>query len=87
MAAAEVILAPEPTQPDFRYRHLSDVTCALGGLWRRRLYTDLTLVADGSQVRCHRVVLASASPYFHSRLFNGKRETSSDKLFINDVPR
>nr|KAG5710470.1 hypothetical protein BaRGS_022288 [Batillaria attramentaria] len=53
----------------------------------RRLYTDLTLVADGKYVRCHRVVLASASPYFHSRLYNGKRENTTDKLFITDVPQ
>ena len=85
MAAADVVI--QPTQPDFRYRHLSDVTSTLGGLWRRRLYTDLTLVADGRHVRCHRVVLASASPYFHSRLYNGKKESSTDRIFIQDVPR
>lgn len=84
METAEVLT---PTQPDFRYRHLSDVTSTLGGLWRRRLYTDLTLVTDGKYVRCHRVVLASASSYFHARLYNGKKENTTDKIFVNDVPR
>ncbi|KAL8582081.1 hypothetical protein ACOMHN_004001 [Nucella lapillus] len=72
------------TKPDFRQCHLSDVTSALGRLWRCRLYTDLTLVAQG---KCseHIAILSSASPYFHCRLFNGKRESCVDQLFIKEV--
>ncbi|XP_076458621.1 kelch-like protein 3 [Babylonia areolata] len=75
-----------PAKPDFRQRHLSYVTSTLGALWRRRLYTDLTVVANGKSVQCHRVVLASASPYFHLRLFNrGKTESSGGKVFVREV--
>ncbi|GFN78298.1 kelch-like protein 24 [Plakobranchus ocellatus] len=73
--------------PDFRYRHLADVMSALGGLWRRRLYTDLTLVVEGKAIRCHKIILASASPYFHTRLFTGRRETPIDKIFVTNVSR
>lgn len=58
---------------------------ALGGLWRRRLYTDLTLIVEGKPIKCHKIILASASPYFHSRLFNGRRESPIDKIFIANV--
>ncbi|KAK3796475.1 hypothetical protein RRG08_009252 [Elysia crispata] len=73
--------------PDFRYRHLADVMSALGGLWRRRLYTDLTLVVEGKAIRCHKIILASASPYFHTRLFTGRRESPIEKIFVTHVSR
>ncbi|GFR74350.1 kelch-like protein 29 [Elysia marginata] len=77
----------EEGAPDFRYRHLADVMSALGGLWRRRLYTDLTLVVEGKAIRCHKIILASASPYFHTRLFTGRRESPIDKIFVTNVSR
>ena len=45
------------------------------------------LVVEGKVLRCHRIVLAAASPYFHSRLYNGKRESTVDKLFIHNVTK
>ncbi|XP_076447336.1 kelch-like protein 25 [Babylonia areolata] len=76
--------------PDFRHRHLCDITSGLVSLWRRGLYTDLNLVVEGKVVKCHRVVLASASSYFHARLYSGKQHLDSaatDKLFVQDVSR
>ncbi|XP_041364998.1 LOW QUALITY PROTEIN: kelch-like protein 24 [Gigantopelta aegis] len=67
--------------------HLADLACSLVDLWKRHLYTDLMLIVEGKVLRCHRVVLAAASPYFHSRLFNGKRESTVDKLFVHNVSK
>ncbi|XP_067671813.1 kelch-like protein 24a [Haliotis asinina] len=80
------LMAPNEAN-DIRTLHMSELTAALASLWRRRLYTDLTLVVDGKGLKCHRAILAAASPYFHSRLFNGKKESTADKLYVNTVSR
>ncbi|XP_046339963.2 kelch-like protein 24 [Haliotis rufescens] len=80
------LMAPNEAD-DIRSSHMSELTTALGAIWRKRLYTDLTLVVDGKGLKCHRAILAAASPYFHSRLFNGKRESTTDKLYVNTVSR
>ncbi|ESP01462.1 hypothetical protein LOTGIDRAFT_82889, partial [Lottia gigantea] len=63
--------------------HRLEITSGISELWRKRLFTDLVLVVDGKYLRCHRFVLAAISPYFHGRLFNGQRESVTEKLFVN----
>ena len=58
--------------------HFSDIEAEIArtildgvqGLWSTRMLSDITLVADGHEFPCHRVVLAAASDYFMA-MFNG----------------
>ncbi|KAK6171001.1 hypothetical protein SNE40_019268 [Patella caerulea] len=68
---------------EHRDKHRLEFTSGISDMWRKRIYTDLVLVVDGKYLRCHRFVLAAISPYFHSRLYNGQRESVAEKLFFN----
>lgn len=46
--------------------HSDTLLHGLNLLWRKQLFCDVTLTAQGQQFHCHRAVLASCSQYFRS---------------------
>ena len=52
----------------------------------RQKYTDVTLLADGAKIRCHRIVLAVASDYFKAMFGCGLKESTSDTVQMTMEP-
>lgn len=46
--------------------HSDTLLHGLNLLWRKQLFCDVTLTAQGQQFHCHKAVLASCSQYFRS---------------------
>lgn len=46
--------------------HSDNLLHGLNLLWRKQLFCDVTLTAQGQQFHCHKAVLASCSQYFRS---------------------
>ncbi|CAH1801913.1 unnamed protein product [Owenia fusiformis] len=57
----------------------------LNELWRDDVFTDITLEVEGKQFNCHKIILASNSPYFRSLLTNGMAETTKKTIELKDV--
>ncbi|ERE85127.1 kelch-like protein 9 [Cricetulus griseus] len=60
---AWVLLAKTST---FDPSHSDNLLHGLNLLWRKQLFCDVTLTAQGQQFHCHKAVLASCSQYFRS---------------------
>ncbi|TYZ58030.1 hypothetical protein PybrP1_002874 [[Pythium] brassicae (nom. inval.)] len=54
-------------------------------LFEARELTDVALVVQGQVIAAHRVVLASASPFFHALFTSGMRESRAARVELNDV--
>ncbi|KAM4791998.1 kelch-like protein 14 isoform 3-T3 [Cyanocitta cristata] len=51
--------------------HSDNLLHGLNLLWRKQLFCDVTLTAQGQQFHCHKAVLASCSQYFRSLFSSG----------------
>ena len=61
--------------------HAGKTMAAIADMRRQSIALDLTLVfADGGQLRCHRVVLAAASAFFHSSFSKSTNAAESTEL-------
>lgn len=57
--------------------HSDTLLHGLNLLWRKQLFCDVTLTAQGQQFHCHKAVLASCSQYFRS-LFSSHNVISNE---------
>ena len=76
------------TDGKFMYRDLSlGVTCLEGfhSLSKQDALTDVTLITQGEEFRCHRALLAANSTYFHAMLCGQFVETSKDKIELSEI--
>ena len=48
--------------------HKQDRTSTLSTLWKNNEFLDVTIACDDDQIDAHKVILSSASPFFHSIL-------------------
>lgn len=48
-------------------------------------YCDLTFIVDCEQFPCHRIILASASPYFQVLLTHSFKENNLDSIQLHDI--
>ena len=70
-----------------QYKNSSHPQRAFGQLSCMRddsLLTDVTLIAAGYEVKAHKAVLASCSPYFYA-MFTGFDEKNKSKIILRDV--
>lgn len=63
--------------------HSDTLLHGLNLLWRKQLFCDVTLMAQGQQFHCHKAVLASCSQYFRS-LFSTHMLSREDGLAAKD---
>ncbi|KAK3551465.1 hypothetical protein QTP70_017411 [Hemibagrus guttatus] len=63
--------------------HSDTLLHGLNLLWRKQLFCDVTLTAQGQQFHCHKAVLASCSQYFRS-LFSASHALSNEPLAGKD---
>ncbi|KAL4239391.1 hypothetical protein ACF0H5_000208 [Mactra antiquata] len=73
---------------EFKFTETTHATRVLTGLNHLRvsdLFCDITLAAGGQEFKCHKIVLASFSPYFHAMFTGNLAESTQDVVTINDV--
>ncbi|XP_002730985.1 kelch-like protein 24 [Saccoglossus kowalevskii] len=73
---------------EFLFRECSHSILLLMGLNNLRTeyaFCDVTLCVDGQEFLCHRVVLASFSPYFKAMFSGELAESKQEKVSINGV--
>ena len=56
------------------------------GMYERQELCDTVLHAGGREFLCHRVILASASAYFHAMFAGGFAETVQTSIHLNEIP-
>ncbi|XP_045214051.2 kelch-like protein 3 [Mercenaria mercenaria] len=73
---------------EYKFTEISHAAQVLTGLNHLRIsqqFCDMTLAAGGQEFRCHKIVLASFSPYFHAMFTGNLAESTQDTVTINDV--
>ncbi|KAJ8917348.1 hypothetical protein NQ315_002370 [Exocentrus adspersus] len=81
-------ITPEPPNEEVCLRwnsHHSNMQSSFPSLLVREQYVDVTLVAEGHSLRCHRLILSSCSPYFEEVL-SGISPFQHPVLFMKDIP-
>lgn len=54
-------------------------------LFEARVLTDVVLVVQEQVIAAHRVVLASASPFFHALFTSGMKESREHRIELNEI--
>ena len=65
--------------------HPAHVLHGLSGLRKAGTFCDVTLCVDGVEFPCHKIVLASFSPYFKAMFGVDMAESKQEKISINGV--
>ena len=65
--------------------HPAQVLSGLNELRQSKQFCDLTIVCDGVEIECHKIVLASFSPYFQAMFSVDLKESQQDKVCIQGV--
>ncbi|XP_060581169.1 kelch-like protein 3 [Ruditapes philippinarum] len=76
------------TDEEFKFHEISHASQVLTGLNHLRVsnqFCDMTLAAGGQEFKCHKIVLASFSPYFNAMFTGNLAESTQDMVTINDV--
>ena len=88
----EVSLIEQPDEAnlsgDFRFvesKHPVQVLTGLNGLRESKSFCDVTLCVDGEEFPCHKIVLASFSPYFKAMFAGDMAESRQEKVSINGM--
>jgi hypothetical protein len=58
---------------------------ALSGMWKAKEFTDCSVVCQGGIVKCHRAVLAQASPVFKQMLCGEMVEARTQRIPLDNV--
>ena len=65
--------------------HPAQILTGLHHLKQSQQFCDVTICAGGQEFSCHRIVLASFSPYFNAMFTGNLAESTQSKVTINDV--
>ena len=65
--------------------HAIQVLSGLDGLRQSRTFCDITLCVDSKEFPCHKIVLASFSPYFNAMFSGELAESRQEKVTINGI--
>ncbi|XP_053776129.1 kelch-like protein 17 isoform X2 [Desmodus rotundus] len=66
-------------------RHYHDAFVAMSRMRQRGLLCDIVLHVAAKEIRAHKVVLASCSPYFHAMFTNEMSESRQTHVTLHDV--
>ena len=82
----------EPASPniddEFRFTelyHPAQVLTGLNHLRNSLQFCDVVILAGGQEFNCHRIVLASFSPYFNAMFTGNLAESTQNRVTINDI--
>lgn len=65
-------------------QHTNRSFLVMNEMRKQNLLCDVTLVADGMECPCHKMVLASCSPYFYA-MFTSFEESRQDRITLQNV--
>ncbi|TGZ62910.1 hypothetical protein CRM22_007168 [Opisthorchis felineus] len=72
---------------DFKVTHYHpEAMNTMHDLFRTEKLTDVTLRVNAEAIRCHRIVLAGASPYFRAMFTSKMREAESSDIQMHGMP-
>lgn len=71
--------------PLMRKRPRCEHSTLLAGMWKEKQFTDLVIVCADLEIRCHRAVVARASPVFDRMLNSDMIEARTEKIEIKDA--
>ncbi len=80
-----VIKEPSPLFSEFTNESDFSLSKCMEGARQNKLFTDVTLVADGKEFKAHKVVLASQSPFFKIRFASRWMDSNGDRVKMTDV--
>ncbi|KAM7234962.1 hypothetical protein CapIbe_013782 [Capra ibex] len=66
-------------------RHYHDAFVAMSRMRQRGLLCDIVLHVAAKEIRAHKVVLASCSPYFHAMFTNEMSESRQTHVTLHDI--
>ncbi|KAI5252927.1 Kelch-Like Protein 17 [Manis pentadactyla] len=66
-------------------RHYHDAFVAMSRMRQRGLLCDIILHVAAKEIRAHKVVLASCSPYFHAMFTNEMSESRQTHVTLHDI--
>ncbi|XP_069935542.1 kelch-like protein 17 isoform X7 [Oryctolagus cuniculus] len=66
-------------------RHYHDAFVAMSRMRQRGLLCDVVLRVAATEIRAHKVVLASCSPYFHAMFTNEMSESRQTHVTLHDI--
>ncbi|XP_061113292.1 kelch-like protein 17 isoform X1 [Conger conger] len=66
-------------------RHYHDSFVSMNRMRQRGLLCDIVLHVAGKEIRAHKVVLASCSPYFHAMFTNEMSESQQTHVTLHDI--
>ena len=78
------------TQLDEEYKfvevsHPAQVLTGLNHLRQAQQFCDVILCVDGQDFSCHKIVLASFSPYFNAMFTGNLAESTQNRVTLNDI--
>lgn len=62
----------------YRQRNYTFYLSNLGEIWRKKMFSDVTLALDDREIRAHRVILSMFSPYFFAMFSHDTKEASGE---------
>ncbi|XP_069687912.1 kelch-like protein diablo [Periplaneta americana] len=74
--------------PDYKFHDGIYPTCLLQNLFELQdsgSLCDVTLCVNGDEIKAHKVILSSASPYFRAMFTSGLKETKQDCIEMHEV--
>ncbi|KAF4521719.1 hypothetical protein B566_EDAN012167, partial [Ephemera danica] len=79
---------PRPSgkeKPPYRNSHHTHRAFdVMNSMRKQHLLCDVVLIADGTEVPAHKMVLASCSPYFYA-MFTSFEESRQDRITLQDI--
>ncbi|XP_071945085.1 kelch-like protein 17 [Antedon mediterranea] len=66
-------------------KHTNDAFIAMNKMRHSNLLCDITLNVGGQEIRGHKLVLASCSPYFHAMFTNNMSECHKSEVTLHDI--
>ncbi|KAL5019266.1 hypothetical protein ScPMuIL_004988 [Solemya velum] len=77
-----------PTSDEYRFTnksHSSHVLSGLKHLHEEKLLCDVTICVEGHEILCHKILLASFSPYFKTMFAGCLAESRQDKVTLSGI--
>ena len=80
------VMSSSPPSEIHPYTPEHDLHRILDNARHKDRYTDVTIVTDGNEFKAHKVVLATQSPFFETRLEKRWTEEGGSQIDMQDVP-
>ena len=74
-----------PVPPYKNKEHFKRAFCVLSNMRQQNMLADVSVVAGNREIRAHRAILASASPYFYAMFTGDLSESRQEVVTLKEV--